>query len=57
MNSEPTPVEIPVEERVEKMRNDIVALASASILCPLAKAIADALIALDHAIEAHSPKS
>lgn len=52
--NEPTPVDIPVEEQVEKMRSDVVALVSRDVHCPLAKAIADCLVALDKAIEAHT---
>lgn len=48
---EPPPVELPVDYQVENMRNDVVALVSRDVHCPLAKAITDALIALDKVIE------
>lgn len=52
--NEPIPVEIPVDEQVDKMRSDVVALVSRDVHCQLAKAIVDALVALDKAIAAHT---
>lgn len=45
-----------VEETQETMRQDIVALLSQHIECPLARAIEAALADFERAIEAHKPK-
>lgn len=44
------------EEAQQTMREDITALLSKDIHCPLARRIEEALALLDVAIEAHKPK-
>ncbi|WP_448538514.1 hypothetical protein [Sphingobium yanoikuyae] len=44
------------EEVQEKMRDDITALLSNDIYCPLARAIEEALALLDVSIDAHKPE-
>ncbi|MFX4084056.1 hypothetical protein ACKU27_03010 [Sphingobium yanoikuyae] len=44
------------EEVQEKMRDDITALLSNDIHCPLARAIEEALARLDVSIDAHKPE-